>query len=300
ELERLSTDGSTSKALALLDTWNTQAILDCDLHLRIAAVCEELGQSKRLLDELNYAYRDDRSRHSILKRIALVHLDAGRTERAEHCYRTLTHKMPGDVEGWSELGALLREMDRSDEARHVYDEGFAATGSGVLQAASRALKSGRRQQLNAAEDDDGGISSSVLARFVELFRGQDGVYAKQWAQSRIKTGYSPVEQPFTHVVARNHLMGGITIGIYTVRADSTTRYCALDLDLDKSIVRDHEPESPVWTEAMNGLHEFALTLSNRATELGIRNYIEDSGGKGRHLWCFFERPLSARLARRFG
>jgi len=115
----------------------------------------------------------------------------------------------------------------------------------------------------------------------------------------LHTGYAPVRDSFTHKVALNHLLGNHTVGIYPLRLDSTVLFCAIDLDLNRSLVSQEEPGSPRWNEVMAELHEFACRLSQRATELGVANYLEDSGGKGRHLWCFFERPLSARLARRF-
>lgn len=286
EIEASVRRGNLEEARENLGAWDTHQVCDVDLHLRLADLCEELGLTSRALDELNLAFRDEPERLDTLKRIAQIHLDGGHLEKALRCYRAVATRDPTDVENWQALGQLLQELGRTEEARQCIRDGIEATGSAFLGGHLRALVRAEPEP-EVIED----ISPALASRFVQLFSGREGVYARQWA-SGPKTGYSPIREPFTPKVARNHLLGNHTVGVYLLRMDSTVHFCALDLDVPRSVTPGEH-----WDATFRLLREHALALHGAALQFGLANYLEDSGGKGIHLWCFFERPIAASLAR---
>jgi superfamily II DNA or RNA helicase len=143
--------------------------------------------------------------------------------------------------------------------------------------------------------------------FMSLFRGRDDVYAKRWENSKKGTfGYSPfclnqwqpdvcgkpkiscskcgnkAYAPLDEDVIENHLRGNIVVGIYPMLPDETCYFLAMDFDEG-----DRQKDISV--------------LRNVSMEFDIPLTVERSrSGNGAHAWFFFESPLSAALARKFG
>jgi len=150
-------------------------------------------------------------------------------------------------------------------------------------------------------------SADKIRLFMWLFKGQDDVYARRWKNKNKGTsGYSPVclnqWQPglcgkpkipcskcanrsyatLDENVIEDHLRGHVIAGIYPLLSDETCHFLAIDFDegdwqKDISIVRDvcAEHDIPVAVE-------------------------RSRSGDGGHMWFFFEQPLLASLARKFG
>ncbi|MBN1625370.1 MAG: DEAD/DEAH box helicase family protein [Deltaproteobacteria bacterium] len=150
-------------------------------------------------------------------------------------------------------------------------------------------------------------SISKIKLFMSLFKGREDVFATRWENKKKGTsGYAPVcnnqwrpglcGMPKTSCakcankayaalnedVIEEHLRGNIVVGIYPMLPDETCCFLAIDFDegdwqRDISVLRDlcMEYEVPVAVE-------------------------RSRSGKGGHTWFFFETPIPAALARRFG
>jgi hypothetical protein len=142
-----------------------------------------------------------------------------------------------------------------------------------------------------------GVPAAALARFQERFGGRTDLYAEQWANRR-RTGYRPIREPLTTGALEDHLLGRRTLGQYLLWPDQTVSFAALDLDLDATARAELEategPGSPIRHTA---LREYLLRARQAGRDLGIPLTAEDSGGKGAHLWAFFEPRVSAAAAR---
>lgn len=136
--------------------------------------------------------------------------------------------------------------------------------------------------------------------FLRWFGGRRDLYARQWFdERRRRTGYHPVEEPLTPQVARGHLDGRFTIGQYLLFPDGTVSYAVIDLDLEpgalEALRATRGPEvSPL---SHDGLRSHAARVIETAARLRIPLWPEDSGGRGVHLWVFFEPRRPARAAR---
>ena len=150
-------------------------------------------------------------------------------------------------------------------------------------------------------------STSKIRLFMSLFKGRKDVYARRWENKNKRTsGYAPVclnqwqpgvcgkpnipcskcENRSYAVLDENaiedHLRGNIVVGIYPMLPDETCCFLAMDFDeedwlKDVSAVRDV-------------CNEFEIPLAVERSRSGV----------GCHAWFFFENPISAVLARKFG
>ncbi|WP_407271895.1 TOTE conflict system archaeo-eukaryotic primase domain-containing protein [Radiobacillus sp. PE A8.2] len=148
---------------------------------------------------------------------------------------------------------------------------------------------------------------AAILLFMNLFRGRSDVFAKRWESSTTgKSGYSPVcanewdkelcrkpkikcqdcsNQSFHTLIPQviyEHLSGSKTVGVYPLLKDNTCYFLAMDFD------KKH------WQDDVQAFSETCKIL-------GLPYHIERSrSGEGAHVWLFFEKAISASLARKFG
>ncbi len=147
------------------------------------------------------------------------------------------------------------------------------------------------------------MADQRIQLFRALFRGRDDVYAVRWENRKGKSGYSPAcahewdpmickkpggrctdcsYLPLTDDVARAHLLGQKTIGIYPMLSDETCWFLAADFDKE-------------------GWQEDARTYLATGRTMHVPVYLESSrSGNGAHAWIFFEQAVPAAAARKLG
>ena len=186
------------------------------------------------------------------------------------------------------------------EARYSGDEISGKKSESEIIAPQAAEVSPPGMSKNADEGEK-------IKLFMSLFKGRDDVYARRWENKKKGTsGYSPsclnewkpglcvkpkgtctgcthkAYAALTEKVIDGHLRGKIVAGIYPMLPDETCWFLAIDFD-------DGE-----WQKDISVLREVCA-------EFDIPVAFERSrSGNGSHAWLFFERPLTASLARKFG
>jgi len=272
-------------------------------HDAWARLCEAVGQSALALSEYQLALRDDPADVGVLARLSVLYEERGDLDHAIECAERWTAGAPASEQAVRMLVELLGAADRPERAGQVIDEAVAL---GLGREAEQALRA--RLSASRERDEDGDELEPVPAqptdadvvRFAHMFAGRENVHARQWAGPGGEGGYSPVREPFTVQVARNHLLGGITVGVYPLRLDDTVTFFVFDVDITKralarargNLVEARRLKALVATEA-HRLHQALAAL-------GVSALLEDSGYKGRHLWAFLEQPEDASVVRSFG
>ncbi len=143
--------------------------------------------------------------------------------------------------------------------------------------------------------------------FRELFRGREDVHAVRWESPDGRKGYSPKSErdwkayyaakredrrrvdketrkylPLTDEVIRAHLKGEITVGVYPLLLDETCWFLAADFD------------KKTWQED-------AAAFLATCRDWDVPAALERSrSGEGGHFWIFFDRAISAVVARKLG
>jgi hypothetical protein len=280
--------------------------VDADTALARARAAEAAGELDAAVSELNRVLALDPDHLAALRALARLLTDRGQTERAAACYERLLAVSPGDAEAALELGALREAEGRVDEAVALYQDAAARSADTRLENASRAaeLAAGPREQsagpppapapLSAAPTDAHAVA------LADLFAGREGTHARQWAGEDGRAGYTPVHEPFTPAVARHHLLGTLTAGIYPLRLDLTARFLCFDLDVTREALRAAAGTPSERARLVARTQELAARLLAELAALGLPALLEDSGNKGRHVWLLLREPLLAVHLRRLG
>lgn len=88
-----------------------------------------------------------------------------------------------------------------------------------------------------------------------------------------------------------HLMGVQTIGVYQLGEGDTVKWICFDVDKDKTVLED-VPAHQIETNAK----EQVKGLVSTCIKNGIKPLVENSAGRGYHVWIPFTQPVPANLA----
>lgn len=169
------------------------------------------------------------------------------------------------------------------------------------------------------------ITPEHAVKFYRVFKGRKDVYSQRHVNKDGKVGYYPQCEnfwkdemclkkmnvkkkckdcpykkwkPLNQRIIMKHLngkdlKGNDVIGIYPMLEDETTNLLVFDFD-NHEIGTDGENVDNGWKEEVNALRKIC--------QLHHIDYLVERSrsGKGAHLWIFFDEPISAILARRFG
>jgi hypothetical protein len=209
-------------------------------------------------------------------------------------WQTCLARNPGDAHALTQLARLHDE--RGDAARAAACRAKLARPGAApgLGAEGASMGDGAR------EPEPGLPGDGDLARFVSLFGGRAGVHARQWHERERGGGYSPVAAPLGPELVRAHLEGGVTLGAYLVRHDNTSAQLVFDLDARKEAVSVAWGHRDKAADLRRRIHEAGLSMLRGLRDAGFDPVLEDSGFKGRHLWCFLPEPEPAARVRALG
>lgn len=204
----------------------------------------------------------------------------------------------------------------------------------LLDKAGIAYESIAHELVDLYEPNQGariihrGITSEDANKFFSMFWGRTDVYSKRtikkstgevnyytqcynfWrngcprmqgskikCQDCEKQAYKKLERK--QIIA--HLKGEAedatdVIGVYPLLEDETCRFIVFDFDNHEKDAEksDFANTDDVWKEEVDTLRKICVLN-------GIDPLVERSrSGKGAHLWIFFQKPIEATLARKFG
>jgi tetratricopeptide (TPR) repeat protein len=262
-------------------------------------IAEELGT----MDEAAAIYKDHLivSPHHVptLYRLGLLAVDRGEREKARTYFAGALKVDAVFLPALVELAGLYEEDGLLGLAFDLYTKALTLDPENPdLRTACDLL----RDRLSVAQHlPDVSIEpvEQAVRSLLHLFRGRDGVYARQWVDDDGRVGYAPVHEPLTERIMEQHVRGHLTVGVYPVRVDGTVLFGAIDVDINKL----HLPRAasdPAYRAFLDGkVKEDVKRLKGMFDGLDLPVVIESSDYKGCHLWLFFVEPLAASVVRTF-
>jgi superfamily II DNA or RNA helicase len=208
-----------------------------------------------------------------------------------------------------EENQMLRKV--LERLNSLHDTDFQKSNSDFLHIEQQAIANPNKLEIfdkKATEIVNKRSSSAEkIELFMSLFRGREDVYANRWENKKQHTsGYSPAcanewtpgiclkpkikcsacnHKSYLKLdkqIIDNHLRGNVVAGVYPMLPDETCWFLAIDFDDDG------------WKKDISALAEVC-------SKFEIPVAIERSrSGNGVHAWYFFDQPVQASLARKFG
>jgi hypothetical protein len=270
--ERCVARGREDFACELLrsrDRWETT---DRGVRMRWVKVAEILGQWEAAEQILSGLLADDKGAVDVHLRLARIALERNRIDEVKRRLRTaVASGVPRE-----KLTPFIREVKQ------------------VLAAAPTHAEPALAEERFSRID----LEKRAVRRFLRLFRGRQGCYARQWYDRRTgRHGYHPVMHPMTAEVVRKHLAGTWTIGQYLLRQDNTVDFAAFDLDVAATVVERSRSDTELRSRVAGEMRRAMEAIRDSGSDVGMEFHFERSGRKGVHAWLFFAEPVAAVEAR---
>lgn len=285
--------GALDRARETLRQTTASRLQEQGEHREWGLLAEELGLVGVAEREFNLALRDDPEDRVALDHLVELALERGNFERAINLLSRRVDLDPTDAAACQKLADLLMDIGAEPRARQLAQRAQA-------HGLTLVLAGGESPPLSPAEEEELDLPSAVVAsdadcaRFLATFGGREDVYARQWFNPKTgQGGYSPVREPLTPRILRQHFAGEVTVGVYPIRLDGTWLFCALDIDLHRAVLAEAQRHREAAQRVRRELAEATATAAELAASLGLHPLVEDSGYKGRHLWIPLAEPLHA-------
>ncbi len=199
-----------------------------------------------------------------------------------------------------------------DAAKPYRDLAFCYSELGEYGMAQESFKKSMMLEIEEKSDDKTKINTPIpvkapdltysdhdVSLFFSKFKGRENSFARQWIDEKGRRGFSPSDRPLSEEEIRKHFEGKETLGMYLLDEKNQVSLCVIDIDIDQKALLEYSKTEEEFSRLHNLAHQDVIKIASICDESGIPVLIEDSGYKGRHIWFFFESPISAKLARSF-
>jgi len=141
------------------------------------------------------------------------------------------------------------------------------------------------------------VGPSDIEHYLQLFRGREDCFAQQGEDF-----YFPVPRTLDEFYIRRHLDGDLTLGLYVLNSASSCHLICIDIDIPKGELEqveftNSEQKYAYLKEQLNAVIE---TLSLKLSVPLNSMLLEETGGRGYHIWVFFDGPVKGHNAVKFG
>ena len=132
--------------------------------------------------------------------------------------------------------------------------------------------------------------------YLEYFKGREDYIACQG-----KDYYYPIQAILTPDHLRKHLDNLATFGIYVLTSDSKCNFICLDIDIPQNELHKLDFRNPTqkYRYLKNKLVPILDLLNNNFSIPQESILVEDTGGRGYHIWLFFSHPVQGKDAIKF-
>ncbi len=140
------------------------------------------------------------------------------------------------------------------------------------------------------------LSEQELQHYWKLFVGREDMYKRVEVLESGKINYMPVMQPLTPKELKSHLSGEETLATILQRNNNTVKYMVFDIDISKKELLAASGNQELREELLQLALKKAAEIQKICRNLGLTAYVEYSGGRGYHVWIFFEEWIAVRYA----
>ncbi len=184
-----------------------------------------------------------------------------------------------------ELMQLYADLKKYKNAAVLSEKGRQTRNHpSVLPMISSALSADGKEEMR--------LSADGIARYMELFVGREDLYALNEMTDAGRRICREVQEPLLPELVHAHLSGEKIVSTYIQRNNATVKYLVIDLDISKGILL--RQEEGIVEEYMKKCLHIAERFRKEFYHIGIKSYLEKSGGRGFHVWVFFDEWIPVR------
>jgi hypothetical protein len=136
----------------------------------------------------------------------------------------------------------------------------------------------------------------IYSIYLDYFKGREDCFACQG-----RDYYHPIRSGLTIEYLKKHLEDLSTFGIYVLTSDSKCNFVCIDIDIPKTELCEVDICNPKakYLYLKDKLYSLLELLKDQFNISEEEILLEDTGGRGYHIWLFFTEPIPGEDALRF-
>jgi retron-type reverse transcriptase len=148
------------------------------------------------------------------------------------------------------------------------------------------------EELEQVFEKDSNLGTSIVTEMLRLFRGD----TRRVMQQRSSGDYGVLHSgSLTSEDLRRHILGNVSVSIYLLDENSQCSTICFDVDIPKIKIPENnderqEKKKSEFLPVIIRIVDHIKSIYNVSDDVFL---LEDTGGRGYHLWFFFEQPQSA-------
>jgi hypothetical protein len=134
---------------------------------------------------------------------------------------------------------------------------------------------------------------------MRIFRGREDIFACQRKRENGDVWWEPIRLKLNRELILDHIAGNITIGIYPHLSENRTYLACFDIDVKGEFIDLWKNHSVERKRMEKVLEEISDEFKKRLEDSGFSVIEEFTGGRGIHIWFFFEESVETKRVRRY-
>ena len=269
---------------------------DFDKLVKLKRIFKKMGSVANFLKTCNLIIRLNPREKETLKDLSEIYYNQGKDKNYLKIMHKLIRNFSNDKEIYIELARFYKDRKQFDKMKETLIQGKERTDDPIF---NKMINAREKERHKIDSSDLQKYSDNVVLELLNLFKGRENVYARQWKNERDEIGYIPVHEPLNFNAIKNHLNGNMTVGIYPITLSNKTKIIALDIDALKYTHKKMLEESEYRKFLFRKMQPVIKKLREFLHEFEIESYTEFSGFKGYHLWIFLKNHITAEKAFEF-
>lgn len=175
------------------------------------------------------------------------------------------------------------------------DIGLFQTAEHLSEEINKVSSQGLKRVKHPIEDDYPEYNGNVDL-YMNRFLGREDLF-KQATDSPSPGNsimYVDVMQPLSELIIREHLEGKKSIATFVQRSNNTAHFLVLDIDVSKKMIMETDGKGQAFENYYDKAGEIAIEIITILRKIGLHGYLEETGGRGYHVWLLFEEWIAIR------
>lgn len=272
-------EGDEERARKIIATKRRLPSQDATVHFEWGRLCEELGMARQAVESYEQAIALNPQNPEYHFRIALLYYERGAWERVlKHLQKTISIS-PENQEAKRLLASLYEEMG--------------------LKGLSEVIRGQKEKKEYILETIPFQLKKEDFFVFSSLFQGREFGYARYKTESPGYLKIHFINGLFGMNELIKHLEGEESFGIYPLRSDKTVKFSVIRIRIPKVKLLANIKNEGFLAITEDHVHQYARSIYLTMKDVGLSGYMENSGGRERRIWFFFEEFIPYDLAERF-
>ncbi|MEM4721186.1 MAG: tetratricopeptide repeat protein, partial [Candidatus Methanomethylicaceae archaeon] len=272
-------EGDEERARKIIATKRRLPSENDSVHFEWGRLCEELGMARQAVESYEKAIALNPHNPDYHFRIALLYYERGAWERVlKHLQKTISLS-PENLEAKGLLSNLYEEMG--------------------LKGLSQAIQGKKEKEKFIPRTLPFQLQKEDASVLLSLFQGREFGYARYKIGEAGHLEVHFIDGLFGYEEIFKHIKGDETLGVYPLRSDKTVKFSVIRIRIPRGRLLANIKNDGFLAITEDHIHHYAKRIYLTMKGIGLPGYMENSGGRERRIWFFFEEFIPYEFAERF-